>query len=279
MNQKDLNKKIQKAMNDSGEKLEVDGAWGPKSSKASDKFDFKAILKQVSDVPSVKPTTGKGLLWYPKAKVHSKTMKAAGTFKHDYPVLILVHFTAGRYEKGAQNAFDSIDGGISNGYNYMCIAREGTVVQASPLNKWGYHAGESSWSKYLPKWVSGSVSDESVGIEMCNAGKLTKTTDGRYKTWFNTYISESDVRYVEEKDWGCPTGYYHKYSSEQEKALIDLCVWLIKNDPNGILNADHIVGHHEVAGKLGIGYWRKNDPGGSLSMSMSDFRKLIAEKL
>ena len=206
-------------------------------------------------------------------------MKAVGTFKYNYPVMILVHFTAGRFENGAANAYSTIDGGIKNSYNYMCIANEGTVVQASPLNKWGYHAGESSWSKYLPKWISGSVSDESVGIEMNNAGKLEKTSDGGFKTWYGDYIPKENVRYVTEEEWGCPTGYYHKYTDAQEKALIDLCVWLIKNDPNGIMTADHIVGHHEVVGKLGIGRWRKNDPGGALSMPMPKFRKLIAEKL
>lgn len=280
MNQTEVLKLVQQSMNSKGSKLSVDGKWGPLSTAESDKYTFKfeAILKTVSPTaPVTKP--GAGLLWYPLAKRHSKTMKAAGTFKYKYPVMIVVHFTAGRYEKGAQNAFDSIDNGISNGYNYMCIATDGTVVQASPLDKWGYHAGESAWSKYLPKWVSGSVSDESVGIEMNNAGKLTKTSDGRYKTWFNTYIPESEVRYVTQAEWGCPTGYYHEYTNKQEQALIDLCVWLIKNDPNGILNENHIVGHHEVAGMLGIGYWRKNDPGGALSMSMDNFRKLIGQKL
>lgn len=275
MTLKEYTKLLQTALKAKGETLAVDGDFGPRTTAISDKYDVELnLIKKVVNNP-----VPKGLLWYPKAKIHSKAMKAAGTFMYNYPVLIVVHFTAGRFENGAQNAFDAINDGIANGYNYMCIANEGTVVQASPLNKWGYHAGESSWSKYLPKWVSGSVSDESVGIEMNNAGKLEKTSDGRYKTWFGTYIPADKVRYVTQAEWGCPTGYYHMYEPAQEAALVDLCVWLIKNDPNGILNENHIVGHHEVAGLLGIGRWRKNDPGGSLSMSMDNFRKLIGEKL
>lgn len=224
------------------------------------------------------PVKGEGKLWIPFAKVY-KSMKAQGTFKYKYPVMILLHHSAGRYEKGLQSALDMIDWGIGQGYNYLAIGTDGSLVQSSPLDKWGHHAGESSWSKFLPKWVSGSVSDESVGIEVTNAGKVEKTSDGRYKTWFGTYLKPEEVRYVTEAEWGCPTGWYHKFTPAQEAKIIETIVWIIKNDPNGILTADHVVGHHEVAGKLGLGYFRKNDPGGSMSMPMDKLRVLINEKL
>lgn len=239
----------------------------------------------IEPVPGLKPPPSVidvpvkvGELWYPNAvKRTDLRMKARGTFKGGWPVGILVHFTAGR-SGGLAKAIDSIKGGIKNGYLFACIADSGEFVQPNPMTEWGYHAGESSWSKYS-KLFSGTVSDEMFGIEMNNAGMVKLVESGKYKgmyeTWFGTYLQESEVRYVTQAEYGCPTGYYHKYTPEQEKSLIEFCVWAIKADPTGRLTADTVLGHHEVAGFKGIGRWRKNDPGGALSMSMDDFRKLI----
>ena len=191
----------------------------------------------------------------------------------------VVHFTAGRYEKGLSNAYAAIDEGIKNGYTYLCIAHSGELVQAHDVMKWGYHAGDSAWNKPIKRatWkIIGSVSDDLIGIEMNCAGRLEKTSDGRYKTWFGTYIPESEVRFISKemaKDWNCPGGYYHKYSSEQEETLIKTLMWLYHNvEPFKI---DAVLGHHDVSGVPGIGYWRKNDPGGSLSMPMSVLREKL----
>ena len=223
------------------------------------------------DIPKV---ISKGQMRYPKAIRPQNPMKARGKFKGNYPVGIVVHFTAGR-SGGLTKALDSIKGGIKNGFLFACIADTGEFVQPNPMNEWGYHAGTSKWS--YKNLFSGSVSDETFGIEINNAGMLTKQSDGTFKTWFNTIIPKEQVRHVTEAEFGCPTGYYHKYTPQQEKTLIEFCVWAIKNDPTGRLTAETILGHHEVAGKLGIGYFRKNDPGGALSMSMSKFRGLIKE--
>lgn len=221
--------------------------------------------------PEVVSGRGSGLLWYPLA-VKYKSMKTKGEYAKGYPRGAIVHFTAGR-SGGLQNAKDCIDLGISNGYAYMDIASTGQVVQSHPLNQWGYHAGESKW----PGLGSG-VSEYLVGIEMDNAGRVEKVGDNMFKTWFGTHLTANEVRYVTEKEWGCPTGYYHKYTDVQEKALIDLLVWLKKNDPVGCFNIDFILGHHEVAGLKGIGRWRKEDPGGSLSMPMPKLRELVKER-
>lgn len=223
------------------------------------------------DIPVV---SKKGELWYPKAvKRPDLRMKARGTHKGGYPLSILIHFTAGR-SGGLQKAIDSIKDGISNGFLYSCIADSGEFVQSNPLNEWGYHAGESAWPH--SKLFSGSVSDECHGVEMNNAGLLT-LTGGKFKTWFGTFIDEKDVRHVTEAKHNCPTGYYHKYTPEQEKTLTEFIVWAIKNDPTGRMNFATILGHHEVSGKLGIGRWRKNDPGGALSLKMNDYRDVIKE--
>lgn len=229
-----------------------------------------AVSQQVAPVKDKPTTSGQGLLWYPKAHIHKDKMKTKGSYSGGYPKGAVVHFTAGRYEGGLEKAKDSIDGGIKNGFAFLCIGYDGSIVQAHPLDKWGYHAGESAW-----KGLAGTVSDDLVGIEMNCAGKVEKINDNKFKTWFGTYLTADEVRYVTEKDYGCPAGYYHKYTPAQEKTLIEFLVWLKKNDKTGNFKIDFILGHHEVAGKLGIGKWRKNDPGGSLSMTMDQLRKKV----
>ena len=238
--------------------------------KAPALLPFEPIPVTPKDVKPIQAVQ-RGVLWYPRAHVPNMKMKQKGKYANGYPIGAVVHFTAGR-SGGLQKALDSIEGGISEGYTYLCIADTGEIVQAHPIDMWGYHAGESAW-----RGILGSVSDDLVGIEINCAGKVDKVGENRYKTWFNTYLTDAEVRYVEEKDYGCPTGYYHKYTAAQEKTLIEFLVWLKKNDPTGKFKIDYILGHHEISGKIGIGRWRKNDPGGALSMTMAQLRAKVAE--
>lgn len=207
----------------------------------------------------------KKLAWYPLAATNKDlVMKSKGKYANNYPVGAVVHFTAGHFSGGLNKAIDSIEGGIKNGYNFMVISYDGKVVQACPLTDWGYHAGKSSWPG-----LGESVSSKLVGIEINCAGKLEKRGD-KYYTWFNLEIPQSDVRHVAAKD-NVQAGYYHKYSKEQEDALVELLLWMKSNNPD-IFSFDFVLGHDEVAPD------RKNDPGGSLSVSMPEFRNLLKQK-
>ena len=61
------------------------------------------------------------MLWYPKAVIHEKSMKTKGEYAGGYPKGAVVHFTAGRSEGGLKKAKDTIDGGIKNGFAFLCI--------------------------------------------------------------------------------------------------------------------------------------------------------------
>lgn len=239
----------------------------------------KLFSKREQKPINVEKPVDKGSNKIPFAVQSPKRMKTKGKYEGGYPKGAVVHFTSGRYEGGVDKALDTIEGGIKNGFTFLCIGNDGAIVQAHPINEWGYHAGESAWKN--PKFVKrlvGTVSDDLIGIEINNAGKLEKTKDGRYKTWFGTYIDAKDVRYVAEAEYGCPSGYYHKFTPEQEATLIETLLWLKSNDKTGLFNFDLVVAHHEVSGKLGIGFFRKNDCGGSLSMNMNDLRSLLKAK-
>lgn len=206
---------------------------------------------------------------YPRATVSDVEMKTYTKYKNGWPVGAVVHFTAGRYEGGINKALDSIKDGAKNGLAFLCIGNDGGIAQGHSIDEWGSHAGRSGWPG-----LGEAVSSKLIGIEMNNAGKLTKKADGKFYSWFGTEIPEENVRFVTEKTYGCPEGYYHKYTKEQEDSLIELIMWLKFQRPD-VFNLDFVLGHHEVAGRIGIGYFRKNDPGGSLSCSMPEFRSRL----
>ena len=235
------------------------------------------------------------LLWYPERvkdpSVVNLKMKTRGYYQKGHPEGAIVHFTAGRSRKasegGSRNPISHLGNGIrgvksavdKGSYAYFVIDRDGNVFQNFPLNRWGYHAGKSK----CPETGRSSVSSNYVGIEVQNAGKLKKVDSERFMAWFSKpengdeyfYKSKGEVKHFQKQE-NIAAGYYHLYSTEQKKALVDLLLWLEDNG-NGIFNIDHIFGHDEVAGPRGLGYWRKVDPGGALDMTMNEFRQMLKD--
>lgn len=237
----------------------------------------KEFAEQEPDRPdsdgTVSEPVGQKLLWYPKAlKRQDLKMKVIGNFPNGYPRGLCVHFTAGHYEKKApENAIQTIKGGIKDGYTYACMDTDGTIVQTNPLSQYGYNQGTSAW--IIDGKKRSGTSAYFFGLEMNNAGKLEKK-GSKFYTWYKSEVPEKDVRYVAKDDDNIQAGYYHKYTAAQEKALVEFCLWLKANNPEAF-SLDYVVGHDEVAGKKGIGYSRKNDPGASLSMNMTKFREYL----
>lgn len=187
-------------------------------------------------------------------------MFTKGEYAYRYPAGAVVHFTAGR-DKTEQDMINSMTWGVSQKFAFFGIGPTGVVYQAHPLNRWGSHAGSSFWN-YLGK----NVSTKLVGIEIACAGELT---NGR--SWFNVSYPESETRTVKESEHGCKSGQYKRFTEAQEKALFELLLWLKNNCPE-VFSLDYVLGHHEVSGRIGLGHYRKTDPGGSLSISMDELR-------
>jgi N-acetyl-anhydromuramyl-L-alanine amidase AmpD len=69
------------------------------------------------------------------------------------------------------------------------------------------------------------------------------------------------------------SGLYEKYTDIQEKILIKLCLWYKEQAPE-TFSFDNVLGHDECTQLAGQGA-RKNDPSGSLSMTMPKFRDTL----
>jgi N-acetyl-anhydromuramyl-L-alanine amidase AmpD len=204
--------------------------------------------------------------WYDLADCSHGQMKTQGQYKNLYPVGAIVHFTAGRSrnEKDAENMTRLAQ---ERGHCYFVIGPTGKVYQSFPLTHWGYHAGPSQYGL-----LGGALSRSLVGIELTSAGKLAEAKDGLV-SWFGERINPTFARLLPERRENAGKGYYHKYTPEQEDALIKLCLWLHRNNPD-VFKLDNVLGHCEVAMPRG----RKVDPGGALSMSMAEFRELLKSK-
>ena len=241
-------------------------------------------------------------LYYPKAIRTNSKLRTRGFYIKGYPQGAVVHSTAGRgrnrEEGGRRNEETHLDMGrrsiksaeTKGSYCYFVIDRSGNVHQNFPLNRWGYHAGASAWEGLV-----GSVSDELVGIEIQSAGILKdryqntsqgfkhKCPEGWLAAWYSRpssgdllFNKETECRYSEDDD-NIQKGWYHVYSPEQEEALTELLIWMKRNNPD-VFELKCVLGHDEVAGKKGIGYNRKNDPGAALSMTMTEFRNKLDEE-
>lgn len=200
--------------------------------------------------------------------VSKLVMKTQGEYSKGYPEGLVLHFTAGRYEKGVDSALSTVENGAKNGFAFWAMGTDGTIVKGHDIKKWGYHAGVSERAP-----LGSSVSKKLLGLEVCNAGKLTKDAKGNFTTWFGTTVPLDQVRYIPKARYPEEeTGYYHAYTSEQETAIVNLILWLEKHG-KGVFKLENVFGHDEVCMPRG----RKNDPGGALALGMPEFRKALVD--
>lgn len=205
-------------------------------------YGIKLLADQKKEPERANSYTG----FYPKGEIVEIGMPVR--WNND-PKGLIVHYTAG-WSNTEQKSINTLRGGKKNGYTYWTMSESGTVYMDTKATEHGYHCGTYHHRDHL-------------GIEINNGGKL----DSNKKTWFKYAPPEDRIRYADYE--GQEKGFYMTYTKEQEQSLIDLCYWLKDTYPS--FSFDNVLGHDEVA------RGRKNDPGGSLSMSMKDFRQFLKD--
>lgn len=217
------------------------------------------ISTPVENVVTLKTPT----LWYPKAWTVTPPLPTRGRYASGYPRGAVVHFTAGAY------GLSELDLARQLGYAYFLVDEYGGVHQGFPLDRWGSHAGKSTWPS-----LGDGVSRHLVGIEVDCAGILTPDGHGNFKTWWGKVVPHGDVRILPAKkgaDDNRTPGAYHAFTAKQEEGLIELLLWLKDNHPT-VFDFDLVLGHDEVSPG------RKQDPGASLSVPMPELRSLLKQR-
>lgn len=209
----------------------------------------------MEDRPSV-GTLGAKALWCPFASIVDIEMPTHGYYSDHYPKGAVVHYSAGLQGKG------NIAYGAKMGFAYFVIDRAGTIYQSVPLNRWGSHAGKSSW-----EGMEGGVSRHLVGIEIDSYGILS-TSKGLFSAWSGQTVHEKEARKIDKDEDNIKAGVYHAYTVEQETALTRLLLWLKLNNPDHF-DLDLVLGHDEVSPG------RKTDPGGALFTTMPMYRQYL----
>jgi len=215
----------------------------------------KALLSRQEpepDRPSVSAPAAK-FLNYPFANQKYK-MPTKGNYPNNYPKGVVVHFTAGRCDSEA-DCVGSINWGKGENYAFWAIGPTGVVYQTHTLDRWGSHAGTSSYRD-----LGSGLSNQLLGIEVACAGR----TDANGKSWFGVTYAKDRLRSGPAKD-NCAPGSYVMFTPAQEEALTKLILWLKSNNPEHF-SLDFVLGHDSIAPG------RKNDPGWSLSMTIPEYQ-------
>ncbi len=163
------------------------------------------------------------------------------------PDTIVMHYTAGTSTSGAAKWLSNPQAKASA---HVVIGRDGEIVQLVSFKEIAWHAGRSRW-----KGRTG-LNKYSVGIEIVNAGPLTKHADGHYRTHFGKVISDPAEVVVATHKHEREPRFWHSYTEAQLSRVEELVLALLSEYPT----INEVVGHDDIA------KGRKSDPGPAFPM-------------
>tara|TARA_R110000868_G_scaffold112799_1_gene303383 strand:- start:364 stop:993 length:630 start_codon:yes stop_codon:yes gene_type:complete len=123
---------------------------------------------------------------------------------------IYLHHTAGG--PNAENVFKYWQSDATPVATCVVIARDGQILQGFPSEKWAYHLGLSNQAFANNKLPYRNLDKNSIGIEICAWGGLTKKGD-KYYNYVNGEVPQIDVSELQTEFKGYK--YYHKYTDAQ----------------------------------------------------------------
>jgi N-acetylmuramoyl-L-alanine amidase len=166
------------------------------------------------------------------------SLKNKVKFENDRAEAIIIHYTAARSAESAASFLATTPKASA----HIVIGRDGTVYQLVPLNTIAWHAGISSY-RGKKNW-----NNFSIGIELDNAGPLTKTGN-EFTSWFGGKYPGNEVMQGVHRNENAPR-YWHTFTQIQIETCEEVCKAIIKK-----YKIDQVLGHEEIS----IG--RKTDPG------------------
>lgn len=155
------------------------------------------------------------------------------------PRYLVFHYTAGR---SAKDSCDWLCDAAAQASAHLVVGRDGTVTQLAPFNIKTWHAGTSHWEGLT------GLNKYAIGIEMDNAGRLTRTGD-RLTAWFGAAYPASQAVQAKHKLDQEPA-WWHAYTQQQIETALKLAILLVKE--YGLMD---VIGHEDIAPE------RKRDPG------------------
>lgn len=161
------------------------------------------------------------------------------------PKYIIIHYTAG---STAESAIAWLCNPVADASAHLVIARDGTITQLVPFDKPAWHAGRSSYKELK------DLNRCTIGIELDNAGKLTRRGDNWY-SWFNKMYPADEVIEARHRYRNIEAGW-HNYTEEQIDACREVCFTL----KPAYKTLENILGHDDISD------YGKVDPGPAFPM-------------
>lgn len=229
-------------------------------------FESAAVYFRATEVEtSMSEKTKRAKAFVQKPIHESVTWRPSPHFadRHGAQVeLIVMHYDGAMDDNGGVNWMCDSRSGVSAHFD---ILRTGKIVQMVDLRLAAQHAGTAeAWlpgsSDDSPGQTTSMVNSKSIGIELANAGKLDRGSDGRFWKRFGArrlqYKGPAPVWGISRFDGGSEVpGWWEPFTREQVNACIALLAFLRANGHEKAVS--NLQGHDEVAMPMG----RKIDPG------------------
>ena len=185
-----------------------------------------------------------------------KSPNHSGKFNAGLPDTIIIHYTAG---SSAESSVRTLTDPKVKASAHVVVGKDGAVTQLVPFDTVAWHAGKSSYNG------RSGFNNYSIGIEIDNAGLLTKVGD-RYQSWFGRkYDADEVIKAVHRNEH--VERYWHAYTEEQIAKVEELCRLLMAT-----YNIEAILGHEEVSPG------RKVDPGPAFPLDKLRDKLLCADR-
>ncbi len=152
------------------------------------------------------------------------------------PSLLVLHDTAGHGH--GNDAISHFMKPSAQASCHLMIREDGSVVQFVDFDRRAWHCGRSKWNG------KHDCNSWSLGIEMCNPGKLWGTVEAAYPISFRKRFSKEDfIVPIDSKMHGRPGGYWKPYTREQIETLLAVTQALGKAYPK----IGEVVGHCQIS--------------------------------
>lgn len=176
-------------------------------------------------------------------------------FSAGYPDAIVIHYTAGL---SAESSVAWLCNPTAKASAHVVIARDGAITQLVPFDTIAWHAGRSSYGG------RSAYNQFSIGIEMDNPGRLSRTESGQFLGLGRTFPGDEVIQAVHRNE--TTPSYWLIYPEAQLEAAFNLCVSLREKYPA----IRELLGHEEIAPG------RKSDPGPAFPLDQ--FRRRLIEQ-
>lgn len=173
------------------------------------------------------------------------------------PDAIIIHYTGGA---SAASSIEWLCNRQAKASAHVVIGQDGAITQLVPFDTQAWHAGASSYGG------RDGYNRYSVGIEIDNPGRLTRTESGGFVASFGRHYPADDVILATHRNESRAT-HWLAYPEAQVEAVFALCAALCAT-----YSIREILGHEEIAPR------RKFDPGPAFPLDRLRARLIGADR-